>query len=68
MDKKQETTFVDRYEVVDTEDGETIKPAPETAAMGTVTLTDSKDIFLVPTPSADPRGAVPSPLHRSDGL
>lgn len=26
------------------------------SAMGTVTITDSSEIFLVPAPSADPRG------------
>lgn len=48
---KLETT-VNKYEVVDEE----IQVVQRPAAMGTVTISDTKDIFLVPAPSADPRG------------
>ena len=49
-------TKVERYEVAS--DGETgfVKPVQESAAMGTVTITDLDEIFLIPAPSADPRG------------
>lgn len=50
-------TTVERYETV-ADGGEVAGKAhqrPE--AMGTVTITDMEDIFLVPAPSADPRGA-----------
>lgn len=55
MEKKLRTT-VDRYECVDDESGKGVHQ--ESAAMGTVTITDTKEIFLVPAPSADPRGAL----------
>lgn len=52
--KPLETT-VERYETIS--DGEvSAKVIQQPAAMGTVTITDTKDIFLVPAPSADPRG------------
>ena len=52
--KPLETT-VERYETVS--DGEmSSKVIQQPAAMGTVTITDQKDIFLIPAPSADPRG------------
>lgn len=52
-------TKVERYEVAS--DGETglVKPVQEAAAMGTVTITDLNEIFLIPAPSADPRGMRP---------
>lgn len=50
-------TQVERYEVVsDTETG-FVKPVQEPAAMGTVTITNLDEIFLIPAPSADPRGS-----------
>lgn len=52
MEKKVDAT-VHHYE--DVEDG-FAKIAKQSDAMGTVTITDTKDIFLVPSPSADPRG------------
>jgi hypothetical protein len=62
-DPKAMETKVERYEVVpDTEAG-FVKPIQEPAAMGTVTITDLDEIFLIPAPSADPRGlcsAIPS--------
>ncbi|KAF7194648.1 putative MFS-type transporter [Pseudocercospora fuligena] len=51
MEKDPKTT-IDRVE--DVED-DTIKPVLTSDTMGTVTIADAKDIFLVPTPSADPR-------------
>lgn len=55
-DSKAMETKVERYEVAS--DGETgiVKPVKESAAMGTVTITDLNEIFLIPAPSADPRG------------
>jgi hypothetical protein len=55
-DTKAMETKVERYEVAS--DGETgfVKPVQESAAMGTVTITDLNEIFLIPAPSADPRG------------
>jgi hypothetical protein len=58
--EKQAGTTVDRYEVVDDESGKAVQQ--ELAAMGTVTITDTKDIYLVPAPSADPRGALSASL------
>lgn len=49
-------TTVQKFEHVSDEDGP-IKAVPQPAAMGTVTITDLEDIFLIPAPSADPRGA-----------
>lgn len=46
-------TIVHKYEVAD-EEIQAVRQEP--AAMGTVTISDTKDIFLVPAPSADPRG------------
>jgi hypothetical protein len=55
-DPKAMETKVERYEVVtDTESG-IVKSIQEPAAMGTVTITDLSEIFLIPSPSADPRG------------
>lgn len=54
MEKDHKTT-IDRVE--DVED-DIIKPVLTSDTMGTVTIADAKDIFLVPTPSADPRGAL----------
>src|SRR5690242_10235316 len=57
-------TKVERYEVAS--DGETgiVKPVQESAAMGTVTITDLNEIFLIPAPSADPRGMSSAALIR----
>ena len=55
-ESKAMETQVERYEIAS--DGETgfTKPVEESAAMGTVTITDLNEIFLIPAPSADPRG------------
>lgn len=54
---KEVETTVDRFETVsDDKDGITKVVVPQPAAMGTVTITDTEETFLVPTPSADPRG------------
>lgn len=57
QDTKDMKTKVERFEVAS--DGETgfVKPVEEQAAMGTVTITDLNDLFLIPSPSADPRGS-----------
>lgn len=49
-------TEVERYEVVSDAETGIVKPIQEPAAMGTVTITDLDDIFLIPAPSADPQG------------
>ncbi|CZT18286.1 related to transporter protein HOL1 [Ramularia collo-cygni] len=60
MEKKIEPT-VERYE--DVEDGITeVTQQPD--AMGTVTVADTKDMFLVPSPSADPRDPLNLPKWR----
>ena len=55
-DTKAMETKVERYEFAS--DGETgfVKPVEERATMGTVTITDLNELFLIPSPSADPRG------------
>jgi hypothetical protein len=53
-DAKNIDATVERYETMS--DGDQFqKPRPD--AMGTVTLTATEDVFLIPAPSADPRGA-----------
>lgn len=55
MEKEKVTAVVDRYEHVDDDIVKVKKPG----AMGTVTISDTDDVIMVPTPSADPRGIVP---------
>lgn len=43
---------VEKYEVV----GDDLVKKTEKAAMGTVTISDTQDVILVPSPSSDPRG------------
>lgn len=43
---------VEKYEVADHELAEVRAPG----TMGTVTISDTTDVIMVPTPSADPRG------------
>ena len=47
-------TVVEKYEVR----GDDVVKIPQTGAMGTVTISDTKDVILVPSPSTDPRGTV----------
>lgn len=49
-------TEVERYEVASDSETGIVKPVLTSAAMGTVTITDLEEIFLIPSPSADPRG------------
>lgn len=49
-------TEVERYEVVSDAETGIVKPIQESAAMGTVTITNLDEIFLIPAPSADPQG------------
>ncbi|PVH98844.1 MFS general substrate transporter [Periconia macrospinosa] len=61
-DKTLEST-VDHCETID--DVETGKPTvKQSVAMGTVTLNDTADIFLIPAPSADPRDPLNMPKWR----
>ena len=55
-DSKAMDTKVERYEVASDNETGFVKPVQESAAMGTVTITDLNEIFLIPVPSADPRG------------
>lgn len=55
MEKERVTAVVDRYEHVDDDIVKVKKPG----AMGTVTISDTEDVIMVPTPSADPRGITP---------
>ena len=41
-------TEVERYEVASDNETGIVKPVPESAAMGTVTITDLDEIFLIP--------------------
>ena len=45
---------VEKYEVIDHD----LDKAQEPGAMGTVTLSDSTDVIMVPAPSVDPRGII----------
>jgi hypothetical protein len=67
-DPKAMETKVERYEVIS--DGETgfVKPIVEPTAMGTVTMTNLDEIFLIPAPSADPRGLSSATLHLPGGI
>ena len=51
--KKDTDISVERYEVVN-EAADGMRKQPQ--AMGTVTITDNEDVFLIPKPSSDPRG------------
>lgn len=53
MRKDVEIDMVERCEQSSTED---LTEITKSTTMGTVTISDSADIILVPTPSADPRG------------
>ena len=59
-EKKIEAT-IERLEEADSD---VIKPVQTTDTMGTVTINDAEDIFLVPAPSADPRGALSASSRR----
>lgn len=56
-DPKAMETKVERYEIASDSETGIVKPVEESGAMGTVTMTDLNEIFLIPSPSADPRGA-----------
>jgi hypothetical protein len=49
-DVKALETTVERFEEMQN------KGIPSPGAMGTVTISDHKEIYLVPAPSADPQG------------
>lgn len=51
-DVEKAPVTVDKYEVVDDE----LVKVKAPGAMGTVTISDTKDVIMVPTPSSDPRG------------
>lgn len=57
MEKEKITAVVDRYENVNDDIVKVKKPG----AMGTVTISDTEDVIMVPTPSADPRGIIQVP-------
>jgi hypothetical protein len=48
---------VERYEVASDSETGIVKPVQESGAMGTVTMTNLSEVFLIPAPSADPRGS-----------
>lgn len=54
-DAKPFDVQVERFEYLST-DEESKDGLQKLQTMGTVTITDDKDIYLVPAPSADPRG------------
>lgn len=51
-DMKKDINMVERYEVA-SDDMEDLK---KSKTMGTITINDSNEILLIPSPSADPRG------------
>lgn len=55
-DAKTSETAVERFEYLSSDEDQRKNGTFQTQAMGTVTITDEKDIYLVPAPSADPRG------------
>lgn len=61
-------TKVERYEVASDGENGFVKPVQESAAMGTVTITDLNELFLIPGPSADPRGAYFATSSGPDGV
>jgi hypothetical protein len=73
-DAKASEATVERFESINDDEmqGKGITPP---GAMGTVTITDLKEIYLVPAPSADPQGRLnlettwlPTLTHRIDPL
>jgi hypothetical protein len=55
-DLKSSEMTVERFESLSTDEAQSKNALHQTQTMGTVTITDEVDIFLVPAPSADPRG------------
>lgn len=55
-DAKTLETAVERFEYLSSDEEQSKDGIRQTQAMGTVAITDDKDIYLVPIPSADPRG------------
>lgn len=55
-DAKSSQTAVERFEYLSTDEEQAKDGIHRSQAMGTVTITDDTDIYLVPAPSADPRG------------
>lgn len=53
MRKDVEIDMVERCEGSSSDD---LAEVTKSTTMGTVTISDSEDVFLVPSPSADPRG------------
>ncbi|KAH8729135.1 major facilitator superfamily domain-containing protein [Phaeosphaeriaceae sp. PMI808] len=60
IDRKPSEVAVERFEDLSDSEAQS-KHAPTPAAMGTVTITDMNEIYLIPAPSADPR----DPLNMS---
>lgn len=58
-DRKDMKTTVEKFESL-ADDESYGKGVQKTSAMGTVTISDLNDIYLVPAPSADPRGMLRS--------
>lgn len=54
-DAKPSEVNVERFECLST-DEESKDELYQSQTMGTVAITDDKDIYLIPAPSADPRG------------
>jgi hypothetical protein len=46
--------FLERSETASDKDG--LPVVTKSTTVGTVTISDSQDIYLIPSPSADPRG------------
>lgn len=55
-DAKSLEAAVERFEYLSTDEEQKKDCIHQSQAMGTVAITDDEDIYLVPAPSADPRG------------
>ena len=55
MSFTDKTPAVEKFETLSQDEAQS-KNVARHQTMGTVTITDSNEVFLVPSPSADPRG------------
>jgi hypothetical protein len=69
-DRKDAKATVEKFESL-ADDESYGKGVQKPSAMGTVTISDLNDIYLVPAPSADPRGmlrSISNPQYGADML
>jgi hypothetical protein len=65
-DLKSSEMVVERFESLSTDEAHSKNALHQTQTMGTVIITDEVDIYLVPAPSADPRGTRTFPISTGD--